>query len=172
MNTVIIEKSKYSNNYQDVAFVCAAVEDKKSLRIVLQHVYVKDGLMIATDGNRLHTLSLYNSGIEVEDGFYTHIKTAKQVILTPAPDQDMTYPNYEQVMPLENELAMFTLGGSYQRERILTNYANSNNSGYSLNIEYLEVLPENMTMRVFDNQAPVLFENCTKTALIMPVRLK
>jgi len=54
MNTVIIEKSKYSNNYQDVAFVCAAVEDKKSLRIVLQYVYVKDGLMIATDGNRLH----------------------------------------------------------------------------------------------------------------------
>jgi hypothetical protein len=177
MNSVTIEKSRYSTNYEDFAFLHSAI-DMNDRREVLHYVLVEDNLAITTDGHRLHTVSFYNSGLTIEPGLYAITKTAKQVILVPAADQSLNFPAWSQVFPTEGEMASHDIHGDYTLERILSNYAHDKaieEKRTSLDLNYLKPLAvkgASWTMRVFGECAPVVFQNCTKTALIMPVVLK
>jgi hypothetical protein len=170
MKTVTIDKKFTKERYNDAVFLVSAI-DKEDVRTTLHNVYSNDGFLWATDGHRLHCIPADG----IEDGLYTFTKTAKEVVLIPAEDQEVKYPNYEQVFPY-GESKTFDFYGGYFVEKVLHYHAiatNDSGSNVSLNANYLKPLmvTDTWKMSVFNPLGPVMFQNCTKTALIMPVRI-
>lgn len=171
MKTITIEKKGKHNSqaYYDMVFLVSAI-DLNERREQLHYVMVKDGCTWATNGHRLHVVN----GITFDDGLYTFDKTAKRVMLIPAEDQSINYPNVDQVFPYE-DLQDFNIKPGFFVERVLSTYAKEFGIGQSLDIRYLEPLNIETVWRMTISRraefSPVMFQNCTKTALIMPVRL-
>jgi hypothetical protein len=78
-------------------------------RFALQHVHIeKDGKqthIVATDGKRIH-IHTYDPGLldgditPIEDGDYEIItKAAKLIVIAPATDDDLNYPNWRALLP-------------------------------------------------------------------------
>jgi hypothetical protein len=94
METIIIEKKgKDDKNFTDLKWVMnARCTDKARQNIC--GVFVDNGLIIATDGHRMHMIY---SEIEIDNGNYEVISAnQKQIVLR---KQDNPYPDYWRVFP-------------------------------------------------------------------------
>ena len=172
MNTIVIEKSKNNDFYQNAAFVVSACADKDDPRLVLQNVLIDNGKMIATDGNRLHLNDFTDSSLALENGQYSVTKTAKQIVLLPVNDPG-NFPDYNRVIPL-GEGAKTELSGNYIVEKIIAIVAIKNDGHAAVNLNYLKPIVDAngpWTISTFEKLGPVKLQNCTKTAIIMPCNI-
>jgi len=185
--TITIEKLKHADNgYTDLKWVISAVSaaGKNDVRYMLNGLHVENNKVIGTDGHRLHMADLTDK-VTIPDGNYS-FRTGKDFItLEPINPEDGNYPNWKRVIPDREKLQGETFelrsdthkkfGGdtSHFRQKVIAHHMVKSEFKSTLNLSYLEDvnLPDtDWKVTIFDALSPVLFENCTKTAVIMPVR--
>lgn len=168
MNTVTIT---HADQVKSILFVSKAIAGKKDLRIHLQHLYVDDTRIIATDGNRLHLVNREDFP-DMENGYYAPVKQGKNILLVPAAEQAITYPNIDQVIPQEHSISIDLTKGkddNLYTSIIMFTVFNANKS--LLNHNYVEDITsiDNWTVKMSDQaSSPILFANCIHKAVIMP----
>jgi hypothetical protein len=103
METTIIEKkSKYDSFTQkDMEGLkwCLKARSKDTTRPIINHILIDDGLVVATDGHRVHLYLL--SELDLASGEYEIITVnIKQIILRKL--DETSFPDYMRVMPPVN----------------------------------------------------------------------
>jgi len=170
MSTIIIEKSgKSDQDFENIAWVLNARSDDKT-RPNLMDVYSDKGLIVCTDGARLHT---YTPTREIPDGLYT-IKTATKKLIVLEIDNDNIYPDYERAFPrCEFKHTMYCNGN--KNPFIHTIYHDFADDECSFNLDFLvDVYMHDSHLSIAKN--PGLKPLClyddlqNRAALVMPLR--
>ncbi len=103
METTIIEKkSKYDNLTQkdmDGLKWCFKARSKDTTRPIINHILIDEGLVVATDGHRVHLFLL--TELDLASGEYEIVTVnTKQIILRKL--DETSFPEYMRVMPPVN----------------------------------------------------------------------
>lgn len=163
------------DKYQGIGKVrfCIAAWDKNEDR----HMPIKleNGKMTATDGHRLHEVNDLPCDAK-DNGLYEVVKNNKTCVIlkesehTRFPDTDRVWPNQNKD-PLWNGIYVHSvLYASEQYTKIVRKMSDNT----TINFNYFEqLLHSGVDFKVsqYEEQGPVLFENCECRALIMPMRL-
>lgn len=165
----VIEIHKDYPKIASILFVCKAIS-KDETRFALNHIKVEEERIIATDGRRLHIADIECDFDFLEPGHYLVEKiNKKSVTLLRNNDEDIKYPNWEQVIPegFKNKESV-EAGDSFVSQvalatgaKFCTNYLEDINSAIgfgSLNVHFN------------DKFETIKIEDGTRTAIIMPMR--
>ena len=178
MDIITDKKDPMTSN---LYWLTAALTKKKAdLRGHINHVYVKDGTITATDGNRLHHLK-YTNGRDYDNGFYKVIKRTKSSIILSYNEESakLNYPNIEALIekPEGHEIIAqrkedFKTGKIHSfyvyTEIIRALFENT------IDYEYLnDALADDneYTVTIKDDTSPIHFEREDRIALLMPLRI-
>ena len=150
---------------------------KTDKRPHIRHLFVKDNLMVATDGSRLHE---YRLKAKIPDGFYSVVlKHKKHIVLAHEPDINMDlYPKWEEILPTEDQ---FNIDSKEIRDVIVTDdrtnltlYQLNNMADFPVNYKYIEDMENGMTLKYFSNDKNMFYfinYEGTMKALIMGMKL-
>ena len=171
MNTMIIEKKgKFDTDYDRILWTLK-VRSKDETRQAITGVNIDGGLMVCTDGHRMHC---YMTDRNIDNGYY-HVKqsTAKMIVLEK--DQDgIDYPEYQRVFPSHKPTKRLFCNGD-KSPFIRTIYHDfADNCGY--NVEFLhDAYMENSDIEISHtgNMAPLCLYDVSnnRAALIMPTKM-
>jgi hypothetical protein len=179
--TITIDKKGYG--FQDMKFVLSALEDDERLITPLKYAHVENGMVICTDGHRMHTFSPDPELLAIPDGNYT-VKQGKDfIILDPVPD--VNFPQWKNVFEPAGNGARFFAGtvqnnkrqNNHFMEKVLGIASFHFDGTATLNMDYLKpLIIDECEWYITCNEAgkspgPIRFDNCTKSAVIMPVRI-
>lgn len=152
---------------------------KDDTRPALKCIYVDGKNIVATDGQRLHLAEL-NEVLELENGFYNLTTKGKELTIFKV-DINATYPDYNRMLSFHS-----TDTDEYKKLETkgfeVSKYKGTVSSSICavimatqalFNIELLlDALSIDAKFTVYQKDAlsPALFVNCTKKAIIMPMR--
>jgi hypothetical protein len=170
-----VKKNKWASHpdLDGIQFCLRALTKNKSeRRMHVIRLYVKEGVMVGTDGNRLHT---YKLETDMPDGFYRPlINTKANVIIYHEKDNTNSYPEYQDLIKIPDgkpdkmnmcfgEHHMFACYALAIRE--LSDEA-------TLRFDYFKDLGDDYFdfYAIRDGQCALL-ANAKKTALIMSMRM-
>ena len=173
MNTIIIEKkSKYDREgekeLKGFGFALKA-RNPKDRGETLSRVLIDDGLVICTDGARLH---IFATNIEIESGCYKVIsQKTSQIVLK---KDDCTFPDYKKVIPVPKWQGTIVCNGSHHSlfHEVYKNFADDISS---FNTDYLhDAYMENSSVSLYKENKTwsplVIFDNDSRAAIIMPCK--
>lgn len=176
MNTIIIEKkSKYDivgeKELKGFLFALKA-RDAKNNRAILRGVFVDDGLVICTDGTRLH---IFATGLDIENGIYEVVSSKASMIVLKKSDTDCTYPDYKKVIPaVKWDMTINCNGAHYSLFQAV--YQNFANECVSYSTDYLhDAYMDNSDVSIMkdknNNWSPlVMYDNDSRAAVVMPLK--
>jgi hypothetical protein len=163
---------KRQKHFANICFLAEAVStDTTRPFINVLHVEVDSGnkILTATDGRRLHQLTIPIEELEIEEGYYTVIKKADIITLTKT--GQVQFPNWRCVIP-ENTVNLY--------EKMLINKKRMEHTAYMLNrldimisIDYLSSLDGliwNCRQDIGGRRKAVIFESGERKAVIMPLQ--
>jgi hypothetical protein len=172
METILIEKNGNNDrDFDNIMWTLKARSNDKT-RTSISGVFVDGGMMVCTDGHRLHCC-LTNR--ELKNGNYdVKSATKKQIILT---ENDYQFPDYQRVFPKNTSFSQpFHCNGKKFRflHEVYKNYTADNESFDDdfLNDSYMEnseVMISKEMNRVFSPM--VIYDGESKAALVMPCKL-
>lgn len=193
-DVVMIEKRYYPETFRHVSWLSLAL-GKKEHTIGALHLIRFDeslGLACACDGHRLFSVDLttINDCLEPAKkliGFYAVVKkTQKEIILSYRGDNNQwRYPDVSVFFPTTNrEGAVEFRTGDYVEGTLYTRIVRTMKDTMSINYTFFKDLisfsdNEPWHAEFFDgrfisgnyHEAPVLFTNCVRVGLIMPVTI-
>ena len=153
----------------------ALTKCKDEKRAHLKHLYVKDGEMAGTDGNRLHQAF----DVDVPDGWYRVIKHNKStVFIDPVQmDEYANYPDVNQVFDQKGRYKEFYVDfADYTIDPAYAKIIRAMDKHLILKHDYVSDLEGHefdcLVFRSDSNRswAPVIFQNGDKRAAIMPFK--
>lgn len=169
METIIIEKKgKYDSEFELLKWVMKA-RSADATRVNISGVFVDNGIIVATDGHRLHMIY---SELDIEDGNYTVItSTQKQVILK---KNDLQFPEYWRVFPAWKPTQEVFCNGS--NNPLIRAIYHDFSDDVSWPIEQIQDLYiPNSTFAMCKEEkrfSPLcLYDNKSRAALIMPLKI-
>lgn len=182
MNTIIIEKKFKNDNIMQGELdgfhyvLKARVKAKEQHREALKGVYIDDGLVICTDGHRLH---MYLTDLEIENGLYEVITQKVNQIILKKVENDMQYvfPDYNNVIPTPHWNTTISCNGSHHTlfHVVYKEYANevrSFNTDY-LHDAYMNDSEVSLSYDTDKTWSPlVIYDNKRRAALVMPMKTK
>lgn len=90
---MLIEIEKSDPRFHEIRFCAAALsKNKHDKRGHVKNIKVSDGIMVATNGKRLHVCE----SPALEDGFYLVAKNTKSLIWLDKNDEDIKYPEFSE----------------------------------------------------------------------------
>lgn len=162
--------STYSD-YQKICWVARALSTDK-LRGILNYLCVKDNIIMAVDGHRLHVAHLV---MDIANGIYEFMKIKKEIILSPV-DMDIDgYPNIWKVVPADMTgwKKISTLGDQSQ---VYTSLVRAMRPDSTLVFEYFKSAVEiDLMMSILvhpEQNTPVVFQGNEVFAIVMPLRIR
>ena len=93
-NINIIRNGKYDKDFDGIKWAVSA-RSHDNLRPAINCVSVSFGLVVATDGHRLHA---YTTDRNIPDGVYKIVSQTKDAIIMET-EERLTYPDYERAFP-------------------------------------------------------------------------
>ena len=183
MEKIIERLNKYETDFDGIRWAISA-RSKDDTRTNIKCIKVDGGLIVSTDGHRMHC---YMTERAIEDGVYEILKDAKDMIVLRSRN-DVDYPDYEKFFPRKTHNGIEPLSvpseskrawnGGVDRETAVLNHVLKQASA-SFNVHYVvDACPADETL--FFEQAdgnadavPLIIRNAdyTKAALVMPVRI-
>lgn len=167
-NAYTIEKGKYDQEFDLLKWVMKARSLDKT-REVISGVFVDDGVIVATDGHRLHMIY---SELDIESGNYTIVNSnAKQIILQ---KNDLQFPEYWRVFPKWQPTKQVYCNGD--DNSLLRAVYHDFADDVSYNTAFLhDVYMDNSHVSIFKEENPYtplcLYDNSRRAALIMPLKI-
>lgn len=154
-------------------FIGKAVSDDET-RYFLNFVYRDGKKLIATDGRRIHMMDLGENSYEFKDKtFYRVLKMNTKVVWFVEVIEDMTFPNWERVVPEGDHKKIYfdMASGKYNNG----NYINVAKlireipKECAINFAYLEDLMKNISweVHIFEDNKAIKFVYEDLTAVIM-----
>jgi hypothetical protein len=175
METKVIEKmGKYDTDFETIKWAIGARSTDK-IRHNIQRVLFDGGLVVATDGSRLHVAAPER---HIDDGLYEVLKETKYMIVLRR-DNDHTFPQYERVFPqnTHNGISPLNVPGDkkHQANFVLNHVLKS--SDHTFDVEYLLCAcpcGERLHFEQGQGTSPLVVRNedYTKAALVMPLKMK
>lgn len=177
----IIKTSKFDADFDGIKWAIAARSNDET-RKNIQGVNVDNGLIVATNGHRLHC---YVADRDIPSGTYAIVKETKDMIILDK--TDLEYPDYERVFPQHThngikDLSTHTRGGKNSALDHETNVLNHilRQSQNCFNVKYLlDACPANEDLHFEQcgeagDLKPLVIRNqdYTKAALVMPYKDK
>lgn len=177
----MIVKTEEERFIKDLMFVNRA-KDKSGLKPQFECLEIKESeklgekIIWATDSRRAHAVFLKNTPWEeTENGVYSVLKmTKKEVILESCME---TMPDLEKVIPDQKGPHKISVKETSFPSRLLCE-ANKFFENQYFNIDFiLDLFPkkgdrDSYTIEAYGERRPMLFRNCTKIALIMPLEAR
>lgn len=165
--TIIIEKrAKHDSDFEKISWVLKA-RSTDAIRRNINSVKIDGGLMVCTDGHRLH---LYMTDREIEDGLYEIVTaTRKQIVLK---ELDADFPAYERVIPRPAFTHKTVCNGDHAPlfHAVYKNFADDNRS---YNTDYLHdayMDHAEISLQSDPGLKPlVIFDNDSRAAVVMPL---
>lgn len=172
---VIAKKSRHDAVFIDTSFAdflwCIKARSKDAFRPNITGILIEPAKIVATDGNRLHTI--VNPYPSIPPGEYEvyQVNQSKVILIAkPAAAQENSFPSWSQqaitmegVRP-EQELIIYHPIDFYIE---ILKYRRCN-------IDYLQgaISDEPMTVRIYSDTKPVIITTLTRTAIVMPIHGK
>jgi hypothetical protein len=171
METILIEKSGNNDtDFDNITWVLKA-RSKDKHKVNLAGVFIDGGLLVCTDGHRLHC---YMTTRELASGNYdVKSATKKQIILQ---KNDYQFPQYEKVFPKNMAFCQpFYCNGQKFRflHVVYKNYTIDNETFNDdfLNDVYMENSEVMIAKEINLSFSPlIIFDGDYKAALIMPCK--
>ncbi len=175
MDTIIIEKKSKNDRegekeVKGFGFALKA-RNPKDKREALKRVFIDDGLVICTDGGRLH---IFATNLEIESGCYKVIsQKASQIVLQ---KDDCAFPDYKKVIPVPKWQSTIACNGSHHSlfHEVYKNFADDI---LSFNTDYLhDAYMENSSVSLYKENRTwsplVMYDNDSRAAIIMPCKME
>jgi len=168
----IMKAGKYDRDFDGIRWAIA-IRSRDDLRPYIKCIKVDDGLIVATDGSRLHC---YLTDREIENGTYEVVQeNASMIVLQKSKEE---FPDYERVFPVitHNGIPSISTPEKDKDERMdLVLNTVLRNSEHSYNVRFLLdacIGGETFHFSEADGNGPLVIRNNddTKAALIMPRR--
>ena len=176
MIVTIEKKSKYDGDMEKelngFKFALKAKGIKNS-REILNKVLIDNGMVVCTDGSRLH---LFLTHIDIESGLYEVISNkANQIILGKTDFEDNQFPAYEKVIPVPRWQSRISCNG--QDWPLFTEiYKNFTHDCVSFQTDFIhDAYMGNSEISLYKdmerNWSPlVMYDNDRRAAIVMPVK--
>lgn len=177
----IIKEGKWDTDFDGIKWAIAARSFDET-RKNIQCIKAESGVIVATDGYRLHIATTER---DIPDGVYTVVKTAKDMIVLDK--SDIEYPDYERVFPTHTHNGIKDLsthtsvskGAALDHETNVLNHV-LRQSQDCFNVKYLmDACPMNEDLHFEQcgeagDMRPLVIRNqdYTKAALVMPYKDK
>ena len=176
----MINTTKQEQLNQDLYWLTSALSKSKSdLRPHIVNTYVMGNKMLATNGNRLHEITIDREiYVNVKDGFYSVIKRTKTNMILAynvehnADERD--YPDCKSLLERPDGKSFVVMQHENNSSQAMANIIRAMDDG-SINYNYLnDVLSDENAwdVTIKDHEHPLHFENGNKKAIVMPVRIK
>ena len=166
----MIEFTKHEPITKQLYWVQKALTTKKDdPRKHVTHICVADEKIIATDGQRLHC---YCENDVLINGFYAVVKATKTKIILDYKGSEIDYPESRDLFIVDEPLEYFVVGGiniNASYAKIIRSLKES-----TMDFRYIEdllCLDEVFNCFTRDDESPIVFENDSKKAIIMPRRM-
>jgi hypothetical protein len=162
---------KWQKHFANIRFLAEAVStDTTRPFINVLHVEVDSGnkILTATDGRRLHQLTIPIEELEIEEGYYTVIKKAGIITLTET--GQVQFPNWRRVIP-ENTVNLYEKMPIDKKRMEHTAYM-LNRLDIMISIDYLSSLDGfiwNCRQDIGGRRKAVIFESGERKAIIVPL---
>jgi len=164
-----IDTKEFKNIKNEMNFLCKPVIKGSSNipKIYDNHVLNDGKYWYATDGSRLHKIE---SGPD-HFGIWKVIKNTKiRTILEKTDKQVNEFPDMKSIFPNTSDAKRVACEYAYPEITYAKIIRTMDNN--TLNFHFLEdVLCDTFTAFIVSDTDPIVFENGTKTALIMPMRI-
>ena len=176
----MINTTKQEQLNQDLYWLTSALSKSKSdLRPHIVNTYVRGNKMLATDGQRLHEITIDREVyVNVKDGFYSVIKRTKTNMILAynvehnADERD--YPDCKSLLERPDGKSFVVMQHENNSSQAMANIIRAMDDG-SINYNYLnDVLSDENAwdVTIKDHEHPLHFENGNKKAIVMPIRIK
>jgi len=164
----IEKEGKFDDDFDGIYWLMS-VRSNDEMRQSLQCIKVDGGLMVCTDGFRIH---LYTPKRDIPDGVYEIVTFTKKMIILN--ETDLEYPNYMRVFPTKthNGIPNIRTYDKEKRDNAVANFV-LKNAEHPYNIRYLcEMCPcdDWLSFEQFDRGILVHNESYTKGAILMAMR--
>jgi len=177
METNVIEKrNKYDSFTQkDIEGLkwCFKARSKDATRPIINHILIDDGLVVATDGHRVHLFLL--SDLDLASGEYEIVTVnTKQIILRKL--DEISFPNYMRIMPPVNfETSIRCTDKLTPLYHAIYNQFANDIRTYDTDL-ICDAFMDNSTVSICSDDgcaSPlVLYDNNCRGAIVMPLRNK
>ena len=172
----MINTTKQEQLNQDLYWLTSALSKSKSdLRPHIVNTYVRDNKMLATDGNRLHEITIDREVyVNVKDGFYSVAKRTKTNMIlsysTTHHVDDYQYPDCEDLLKRPEGKSFVVMQHENDSSQAMAKIIRAMDDN-SINYNYLnDVLSDENAwdVTIKDHKHPLHFENGNKKAIVMP----
>jgi hypothetical protein len=177
METIVIEKKSKNDNLtqKDIDGLkwCLKARSHDETRPIINHILVDGGLVVATDGHRLHLFLL--TELDLASGEYEIITmNTKQIILRKL--DESSFPDYMRVMPpVDFKTTIFCNDQDTPLLHTVYNKFANDARTYDANLlrdAFMEFSRVSISS-VGNSLAPlILYDNVSRGALIMPLKNK
>ena len=176
----MINTTKTEQLNQDLYWLTSALSKSKSdLRPHIVNTYVRGDKMLATDGQRLHEITIDREVyVNVKDGFYSVAKRTKaNMVLVYAVEHnadERDYPVCESLLERPDGKSFVVMQHENDSSQAMATIIRAMDDN-SINYNYLnDVLSDENAwdVTIKDCDGPLHFECGNKKAIIMPVRIK
>jgi hypothetical protein len=184
METVLIEKAKGNHVDFNAWKWLLKARSTDETRPVLNLVAVSAKRAITCDGSRANFLNIKIAYPKpIKPGLYKVLAdTAKQIVLQEqTPEESGTYPDIKSVVPRHMKHAVELPHDDWNARKgepasiIATRVIRALPEDKTINLNYLKDCVTDGFWKMYPNKiasGPMYFKNCTRSALIMPVRIK
>ena len=169
---MIIQKNGKSDRDFDGIRWVISVRSKDAKRDNIRSINIDSGVMVGTDGHRLH---LYTPERELKDGTYEVVTdTAKTIVLEPS---DVMFPDYERVFPQDTHNGIKPINTPSDTQRRDNSVLNGvlKQSDLCYNTKYLsEACPCDETLHFLQSEHALIIRNSdySKGAIVMELRIE
>ena len=177
METTVLEKGKGTNEMFDTWKWLLKAKSTDETRPAINLIQVSEKRAVATDGYRLHIANVKDSG--VKPGLYRVLaSTAKQIVLQEDTEGHL-YPDIKQVIPRHMGRCIDLSYEKYDKKLsapafIAAKVIRALDEPYAINLGFLEDCTKDGAWKMYVNPksgGPLYFRNCTRSAVIMPLRI-
>lgn len=179
MKTVVFEKQKYGNEMFDTWKWLLKARSTDNTRPAINCIAVSGKRAIATDGYRMHIANVKDCGIE--SGVYKVVtSTAKKIVLQENQEGHL-FPDWKAVLPRHmGKKIDLNWASSYRFKqwdtmsvkaaRVIRALPNN----FTISLSFLEDCISEGSWTMYPSKSgacPAYFKNCTRSAVIMPIRI-
>jgi hypothetical protein len=174
MEKIITKNGKNDKDFDGIKWAIAA-RSKDATRYSITCINIDGGLIVATDGHRLH---IYTPERDIDAGMYEVLKETKDIIVLRSGDTDgFKYPDYERVFPQHTHNGINDITSPTDKNQLLNLVANHviKHAENDYDVTYLaDAIPmgEDIHFEQSGENRPLIIRNqiFTKAAVVMPLR--
>jgi len=140
-------------------------KDKNEKRDHMIHVHIKNSIVTACDGKRIHS---YQSKNKFADGFYKVIKYNKSHIFLKSEGTDKTYPEFKDILK-PADIQSFSIHEPTSGYAKIIRTLNKAILNYTFLCDLLTT-DNSFNCFIINDKAPIIFTSKNKKAAIMPMK--